>query len=199
MASLSKEKSRGYRIQWRFVVRVGPRTGETVSGSLLLGKCTRAAARTRLREIQDWEQAVKTGRHLPDTSWKHVSGLWLAERELSYTPQTLRRAQRVLDLYERWRRTEPLPCESIEQFANRADLIAWRNRRLEKEAGRKTVANDLSTLAELFRWCVNERYLPDSASSTALFLMRPTNRTPSSSSASSTRPLTNPASMRTSR
>jgi len=161
MASLSEEKPKGYRIQWRFVVRVGSLTGETLRGSLLLGRCTRAAARTRLREIQDWGQAVKTGRHVPDSSWKQVSGLWLAERELSYTPQTLRRAQRVLDLYERWRRTESLPSESVEQFANRADLIAWRNHRLEKEAGRKTVANDLSTLAELFRWCVNELYLPD--------------------------------------
>lgn len=161
MACLTHDKSKGYRIQWRFTIRVGPRTGETITGSLLLGRCARAAARKRLREYQDWEESVKTGRHLPDASWARVSGLWLSERELSYTPQTLKRAQRVLELYERWRKAEVLPLDSIEQFANRADLIAWRNARLDQGVSRKTVANDLSTLSELFRWCVFERYLPD--------------------------------------
>ena len=59
MASLSKEKKKGYRIQWRFVVRVGPRAGETVAGSLLLGCCTKAAAKAQLRDIETWEAAVK--------------------------------------------------------------------------------------------------------------------------------------------
>jgi len=161
MASLSREKEKGYRIQWRFVVRIGPRAGETVTGSLLLGHCTRAAAKAQLRETDVWEEAVKTGRHLPDTSWDEVTGLWLDERKLSYTEQTLARATRVLSLYERWRRERDLPVRTIDQFAKRADLIAWRNHRLENEVSRKTVANDLSTLAELFRWCVREKYLPD--------------------------------------
>ncbi|MCP4250929.1 MAG: tyrosine-type recombinase/integrase [bacterium] len=161
MASLSKENKKGYRIQWRFVVRVGPRANETVAGSLLLGRCTRAAAKAQLRDTENWEEAVKTGRHLPDTSWEEVTGSWLDERELTYTQQTLARATRVLSLYERWRREKGLPVKTIDQFARRVDLIAWRNHRLEQEAGRKTVANDLSTLAELFRWCVREKYLPD--------------------------------------
>jgi|GEM_PF-1461575 len=161
MASLSKENSKGYRIQWRFVVRVGPRAGETVTGSLLLGRCTKAAAKAQLRDIETWEEAVKTGRHLPDTSWVDVSRSWLDEQALTYTKQTLARAKRVLSLYERWRRENGLPVKTIDQFAKRGDLIAWRNHRLEQEAGRKTVANDFSTLAELCRWCVREKYLPD--------------------------------------
>lgn len=55
MASLSKESNKGYGIQWRFVVRIGPRAGETVTGSLLLGHCTRAAAKAQLRETEVWE------------------------------------------------------------------------------------------------------------------------------------------------
>ncbi|MCK4658171.1 MAG: hypothetical protein KAV82_01490 [Phycisphaerae bacterium] len=101
MASLSKENKKGYRIQWRFVVRVGLRANETVAGSLLLGRCTKAAAKAQLRDIETWEEAVKTGRHLPDTSWEEVTRAWLDERELTYTKQTLVRAKRVLSLYER--------------------------------------------------------------------------------------------------
>ena len=40
MASLSNDNKKGYRIQWRFVVRVGPQAGETIADSLLLGRCT---------------------------------------------------------------------------------------------------------------------------------------------------------------
>ena len=109
MASLSNQNKKGYRIQWRFLVRVGPRAGDTVAGSLLLGRCTRAAAKARLRDIETWEEAVKTGRHLPDTSWEEVTGAWLDERALTYTEQTLARARRVLSLYERWRRAKGTP------------------------------------------------------------------------------------------
>ena len=161
MASLSKDSEKGFRIQWRFVVRVGPRAGQTVSGSLHLGRCTKAAAKAQLREIDVWEEAVKTGRHLPDSAWEEVSNAWLDERALTYTPQTLDRARRVLSLYERWRLGQSLPVATIDQFAHRSDLVAWRNHRLDCEVSRKTVANDLSTLAELFRWCVRERYLAE--------------------------------------
>jgi site-specific recombinase XerD len=161
MASLSNHKTKGHRIHWRFSVRVGPRAGEIVSGSLLLGRCSKAAAKARLREVEAWQEAVKTGRHLPDRSWTEVRAAWLRERKLAYTEQTLSRAERVLALYERWRNDRGLPCKTIEQFANRQDLTLWRDYRLDGEAGRKTVANDFSTLAELFRWCVREKYLPD--------------------------------------
>lgn len=161
MASLSNDKTKGYRIQWRSGVRVGLRAGETVSGSLLLRRCTKAAARAELRRIEAWEQAVKTGRHVPDARWTEVHDTWLREREMIYTEQTLARTRRVLALYERWRKRQGLPCKTIEQFASRQDLTDWRDHRLDGEAGRKTVANDFSTLAELFRWCVREKYLPD--------------------------------------
>jgi site-specific recombinase XerD len=159
MASLSKHQHKGYRIHWRFTVRVGPMAGEVVRGSLLLGNCTPVAAKTQLRQTQDWEEQVKTGRHVPGAAWAEVKEAWLAEQALAYTEQTLCRARRVLGLYERWRNAQHLPCKTIEQVAERRDLSRWRDHRLEKEAGRKTVANDLSALAELFRWCVRERYL----------------------------------------
>lgn len=161
MASLSQHHEKGFRIHWRFTIRAGPLAGETVRGSLLLGRCTPAAAKARLRQIEDWEEAVKTGRHVPGVTWAEVKETWLGEQALTYTEQTLARAQRVLGLYERWRQAHGLLCKTIEQIAERRDLTRWRDHRLEKEAGRKTVANDLSTLAELFRWCVREKYLPD--------------------------------------
>lgn len=161
MACLTKEKGNIYRIHWKFQVRVGSRTGETVEGSLQLGRCTRAAARGRLRGIETWEEAVKTGRHLPDTSWDEVFATWVRERELTYTPQSLARAKRVVSLYRRWREARDLPCKTVEQVANRQDLTTWRNHRLDHEAGRKTVANDFATLSALFGWCAREKYLPD--------------------------------------
>lgn len=161
MASISHHKEKGYRVHWRFTVRSGPRTGEIITGSLLLGRCTRAAAKTQLREVEAWEQAVKIGQHIPDAPWEDVRATWLRDRELMYTDQTLARTKRVLSLYARWRKKRGLPCKTVEQFANRGDLTAWRDHRLDHEAGRKTVANDFSTLAELFRWCVREKYLPD--------------------------------------
>ena len=54
MASLSNQHKKGYRIQWRFAVRVGPRAGETVPGRLLLGRCTKVPAKARLRDIEIW-------------------------------------------------------------------------------------------------------------------------------------------------
>ena len=36
-----------------------PRTGETIAGSILLGRCTRTAARARLRELELWEEAAR--------------------------------------------------------------------------------------------------------------------------------------------
>lgn len=161
MASLGKHHDKGFRIQWRFTIRAGPRAGEPIRGSLLLGRCTPAAAKARLRQIEDWEEAVKTGRHVPGVTWVEVKQTWLGEQALAYTEQTLARAQRVLGLYERWRQECGLACKTIEQVAERRDLTRWRDHRLEKQAGRKTVANDFSTLAELFRWCVREKYLPD--------------------------------------
>jgi hypothetical protein len=161
MASLSKHQEKGFRIHWRFTVRVGPMTGELIRGSLLLGNCTPAAAKARLRQIEDWEDRVKSGRQVPGAAWNEVKEAWLAEQALTYTAQTLSRAQRVLRLYERWRNANGLPCKTIEQVAERRDVTRWRDHRLEKEAGRKTVANDLSALAELFRWCVREHYLPE--------------------------------------
>ena len=160
MASLAKEGGGIWRIHWRFRVRVGPRAGEEIEGSLQLGRCTRTAAKARLREIDAWEEAVRTGRHVPDTSWEEVRDARLTERALEYTEQTLTRAKRVLGLYENWRSKNGLPSKTIEQAAQRHDLMNWRNCRLE-QVGRETVANDLSTLAELFRWCVREKYLPD--------------------------------------
>jgi len=161
MASISLNKAKGYRIHWRFKVLSGPRTGELVVGSLLLGRCTRAAAKAHCRKIEAWEESIKLGEHLADASWEEVRDAWLRERELIYTEQTLARAKRVIDMYMRWRRQRSLPCMTIEQVARRQDVANWRNHRLDGEAGRKTVANDFSTLAELFRWCVLEKYLPE--------------------------------------
>lgn len=161
MASISKEKGNCYRIHWRFKVRAGPRAGDLIRGSLQLGRCTRAAARSRLREFDEWEERVKTGRHVPDRQWDEVYGLWIRERALRLTAQSLDRVKRVINLYLRWRETRTLPCTTIEQLAERHDLIAWRDHRLDHEAGRKTVANDLSTLSALFDWCVREKYVTE--------------------------------------
>jgi site-specific recombinase XerD len=161
MASLSNESKKGYRIQWRFVVRNGSRAGETVAGSLLLGRCTKAAAKAQLRATEAWEASVKLGQHVPDGLWDELRTTWLSERALQYTDQTLARARRVLALYERWRKKHKLPCKTVEQVANRKDLTAWRDYRLAHEAGRKTVANDFSTLSEFFGWCAREKYLAD--------------------------------------
>lgn len=72
MASLAKESGGIWRIHWRFRVRAGPRTGYEIEGSLQLGRCTKTAAKARLRETD----------------------AWLAERALEYTEQTLTRATR---------------------------------------------------------------------------------------------------------
>ncbi len=161
MASLFTERGNAFRIQWRFKIRVGPRAGEIVKGSLQLGRCTKAAAKAKLRQIDEWEEAVRTGRYLPHESFEIVRDRWLRERELACTPQTLDRTRRVFDLYLRWRKRRKLPCDSVTEIATREDLVAWRDYRLDKEAGRKTVANDLSTLAVFFDWCVLEKYLED--------------------------------------
>jgi hypothetical protein len=62
MASLSKERKSTFRIHWRFKVKLGPRAGETFEGSLHLGRCTKTAAKAKQREIEEWEERVKTGR-----------------------------------------------------------------------------------------------------------------------------------------
>lgn len=161
MACLNKEDGKYYRIHWKFKVTAGPKTGQTYEGSVYLGRCTRAAAKARMREIEDWEEAVKTGRHLPDGEWEEIYRLWLREKHLSCTPQSVDRAERVVSIYRRWREKRGLPCKRIEQFACRHDLITWRDHRLDHEAGRKTVANDLATLSSWFEWCVQERYLTE--------------------------------------
>lgn len=98
MASLSKERGNSYRIHWRFTIRVGPRSGDTIQGSLQLGRCTRAAANARLREIDDWQERVRSGRHVPDRDLEQVAAIWLRDRELTCTPQTLERSKRVIEL-----------------------------------------------------------------------------------------------------
>ncbi len=161
MASLNKERNSVFRIHWKFRIRVGPRAGEIVEGSLQLGRCTKTAAKAELRKIDEWEERVKTGRHVPDQSWREVFRVWLGERKLSCTEQTVQRAVRVFRLYTNWRKQCELSCACVENLADRSDLIAWRDHRLNHEAGRKTVANDLSTLSAFFQWCVDERFLMD--------------------------------------
>ena len=113
MATFYRERGRSYRIQWKFKVRVGPRAGETVKGGLQLGRCTKAAAKAKLRQIDEWEEAVKTGRYLPHESFELVRDRWLRERELACTPQTLDRTKRVIDLYLRRRKKQGLPCDTV--------------------------------------------------------------------------------------
>jgi len=161
MASLFQERGNSFRIQWRFKIRVGPRVGEVVKGGLQLGRCCRAAAKARLRRIGDWEEAVKDGRYVPSGEFPIIRDRWLRERELTCTAQTLERTRRVLGLYLRWRKREGLPSDAVSEVANREELRAWRDHRLDDEAGRKTVANDLSTLAAFFDWCVIEKFLQE--------------------------------------
>ncbi len=161
MACLTREKGKYYRIHWKFTIRAGPQAGQAIDGSFYVGRCTRAAAKAKLRELEAWEEAVKTGRHLPNGGWKGVYALWLREKELSCTPQTVLRAKQVLTLYVRWREARKLPCQQIQDLACRQDLVRWRDHRLDHEAGRKTVANDLATLSSLFQWCVFEKFLTE--------------------------------------
>ena len=161
MACLTREKGRYYRLHWKFRINAGPQAGQTMEGSQYLGRCTRAVAKVRLRELETWEEAVKSGRHLPNGGWEDVYALWLREKELSCTPQTVLRAKQVLTLYVRWREARKLPCQQIQDLACRQDLVRWRDHRLDHEAGRKTVANDLATLSSLFQWCVFERFLTE--------------------------------------
>lgn len=161
MASLTRQKKKYYRVFWNFKVSAGPKAGEAIQGSAYLGSCTRAVAKARLREIEIWEDAVKTGRHLPDGGWEEVYGLWIREKHLSCTPQSVERAERVVTRYMAWREKHRLPCQYVENIACRQDLIRWRDFRLDHEAGRKTVANDLATLSSWFEWCVQERFLTE--------------------------------------
>jgi len=159
MACLAKERQNTYRIHWKFTVKLGPRAGEVIQGSLHLGRCTKTAAKAKQREIEDWEERVKTGRFVPDRKADDVFQVWLRERKLTCTAQTLVRSERVMAAYRHWREERGLSCDTIEQLAVREELIAWRDHRLDHEAGRKTVANDLSTLSAFFQWCALERYL----------------------------------------
>ena len=161
MASLCKERRDQYRIHWKFKVRIGPRAGETIEGSFHLGRCRRTEAKAELRKIDEWEEAVKTGRHVPGQAFEEVRRAWFRERELTCTPQTVKRTERVFRLYLRWRETRALSSRTVADLANRSELTAWRDYRLDHEAGRKTVANDFSTLSAFFEWCVREKYLPD--------------------------------------
>ncbi len=161
MASLTRQKKKYYRVFWNFKVSAGPKTGQTITGSVYLGRCTRAAAKARLREIEIWEEAVKTGRHLPDGGWEEVYSLWIREKHLSCTPQSVQRAERVVRRYMAWRQEHNLPCQYVKNIACRQDLIRWRDFRLDHEAGRKTVANDLATLSSWFEWCAVERFLTE--------------------------------------
>lgn len=93
MACLSKERNDSYRIHWKFKAKLGPRAGETFEGSLHLGRCTKTAAKSKQREIEEWEDRVKTGRFVPDRNAEEVFKLWLRERDLTCTPQTLGRSE----------------------------------------------------------------------------------------------------------
>ncbi len=137
-----------------------PLEGE-LRGSLSLGRCTKAIAKTHLRKIDEWQERVATGRLLPHTVLKEVIDTWLKERALSCTKQTVERTIRVLERYKAWRKSRGLSSEGIKDFACRADLIEFRDFRLDHEAGRKTVANDFGTLSEFFKWCVREHHLND--------------------------------------
>jgi site-specific recombinase XerD len=161
MACLTREKGKYYRVHWKFNITAGPEAGRLIEGSFYLGRCLRRDAKVKLREIETWEEAVKTGRHLPSGRWEEIYELWLRERTLALTPQSVDRCRRVVSLYERWRQANHLPCHQIQDLACRQDLIRWRDYRLDHEAGRKTVANDLATLGALFKWCVHERFLTD--------------------------------------
>ncbi len=125
MASLTRQKGKYYRVFWKFKVSAGPKSGETIEGSVYLGRCTRAAARARLREIESWEEAVKTGRHLPDGGWKEVYHLWLREKELSCTPQSVQRAERVGAGYIAWREKQHLARKCVDNIACRQNLARW--------------------------------------------------------------------------
>ena len=159
MASLTRQKGKYYRVFWKFKVSAGPKTGQTIEGSVYLGRCTRATAKARLREIESWEEAVKAGRHLPDGGWEEVYHLWLREKELSCTPQSVQRAQRVVTRYVAWRKQHHLQCKYVDHIGCRQDLIRWRDYRLDHEAGRKTVANDLAYALVLVR-VVRRRAIP---------------------------------------
>ena len=108
-ACLSIERNNAYRLHWKFKVRLGPRAGETFEGSFHLGRCTKTAAKAKQREIEEWEEKVKTGRFVPDRDAHEVFGLWLRERELTCTPQTLERSERVIARYRKWREERALP------------------------------------------------------------------------------------------
>lgn len=88
---------------------------------------------------------------MPKGDWEGVYELWLREKTLSCTPQTVLRAKRVMTLYVRWRRAKKLPCLQISDLACRQDIVRWRDYRLDHEAGRKTIAADLATLSSLFQ------------------------------------------------
>ena len=111
MASLAKEKS-GFRIHWKFTITAGPRASEVVRGSLSLGRCTKAVAKTHLRKIDEWQEKVTTGRLLPHTALREVIETWLKERSLSCTKQTMDRTIRVLERYKAWRKSRGLSSES---------------------------------------------------------------------------------------
>lgn len=103
MACLSKERKDCFRIHWKFRIRLGPRSGELIEGSIFLGRCTKTAAKAKQREIEEWEEKVRTGRFVPDRDAQAVYQIWLRERSLICTPQTLARTERVMAMYRKWR------------------------------------------------------------------------------------------------
>ena len=90
-----------------------------------------SAAIARLRQLEDWEEPVKTGCHVPGPALSEVSEAWLAEQALACTGQTLARPWRVLGLYERWREGSWLLCRTIEQIAARRHPLAGSPHRKE--------------------------------------------------------------------
>lgn len=170
MACLSKERNDSYRIHWKFKVKLGPRAGEIIEGSLHLGRCTKTAAKAKQREIEGWEDRVKTGRFVPDRGADDVFRIWLRERELTCTPQTLERSTRTMARYRAWREASKLPCDTIEQLAVREDIIRWRDvdfvleRRgggivgIDVKAAVKLSGDDFKGLADLAE-TVGQRFL----------------------------------------
>jgi hypothetical protein len=113
MACLSKERKDSNRIHWKFRAKLGPRAGETFEGRLHLGRCTKTAAKAKQRDIEEGEERVKIGRFVPDCKGEEIFKLWLHERDLTCTPQTMERSRRVMAAYRAWRESRGLPCETV--------------------------------------------------------------------------------------
>ncbi len=175
MACLTREKGRYYRLHWKFTVSAGPQAGKLMEGSQYLGRCTRAAAKARLTRTgglggggqgRAAPAQRRLGRRVRALAARKGAQLHAADGAAGKASADAVRAVAQGQESCRASRSSDLAC--------RQDLVRWRDHRLDHEAGRKTVANDLATLSSLFQWCVFEKFLtenpsiasPDPASST---------------------------------